>query len=153
MAESSVIEKRKKGFNMILNDAVRQALTSGHLAHLVTLNDDGSPQISVVWIELDGDEIVCAHLGSWKKVKNIQKDARVALSMETGGKTRNLDNYLVITGRARVTEGGAPELLHRLAQVYIGPGTKFPADNALAGYITHIQIEHIHGTGPWQTQN
>ena len=138
---------------MTLNDAVRQALTSGHLAHLVTLNADGSPQISVVWIELDGDEIVCAHLGSWKKVKNIQQDARVAISMETGGKTRNLDNYLVITGHARVTEGGAPELLHRLAQVYIGPGTKFPADNAPAGYITHIQIEHIHGTGPWKTQN
>ena len=57
---------------MILNDAVRQALTVGHLAHLVTFNADGSPQISLVWVGLDGDEIVCAHLGSWKKVKNIQ---------------------------------------------------------------------------------
>ena len=53
---------------MILNEAVRQALTAGHLAHLVTLNPDGSPQVSVVWVGLDGDEIVCAHLGSWKKV-------------------------------------------------------------------------------------
>ncbi|GAC1487857.1 MAG: PPOX class F420-dependent oxidoreductase [Ktedonobacteraceae bacterium] len=138
---------------MVLNDAVRQALTSGHLAHLVTLNADGSPQVSLVWVDLDGDEIVCAHLGSRKKVKNIQQDARVALSMETGGRSGILDNYLVISGRARVTEGGAPELLHRLAQIYIGPGTKFPADNSPAGYITHIQVERVSGVGPWQTQN
>ncbi len=135
---------------MVLNDTIRQALTAGHLAHLVTLNTDGSPQISLVWVGLDGDEIVCAHLGSWKKVRNIQQDDRVALSMETGGKTGGLDNYLVITGRARITEGGAPELLNQLAQVYIGPGTKFVPDTAPPGYITHIQVEHIHGHGPWQ---
>ena len=93
---------------MILNDAVRQALTAGHLAHLVTLNSDGSPHISIVWVGLDGDEIVCAHLGSWKKVKNIQQDDRVSLSMVTGGKTGLLENYLVISGRARITEVARP---------------------------------------------
>ena len=122
---------------MVLNDAVRQALTSGHLAHLVTL---------------DGDEIVCGHLGMQQKLKNVQQDARVALSMVTGGRTGYLDNYLVISGRARVTEGGAPELLHRLAQVYVGPGTKFPADNSPPGYIMRIQVERVHGVGPWPIQ-
>jgi PPOX class probable F420-dependent enzyme len=136
---------------MILNDGVRQALTAGHLAHLVTLNSDGSPQISIVWVGLDGDEIVCAHLGSWKKVQNIQQDDRVSLSMVTGGKTGLLENYLVISGRARITEGGAPELLHELAQLYLGPGIKFPAPTSPPGYITHIQIEHVHGHGPWRT--
>jgi PPOX class probable F420-dependent enzyme len=100
---------------MILNDTVRQALTSGHLAHLVTLNKDGSPQVSIVWGGLDGDEIVCAHQNFYKKLKNIQRDTRVALSMVTGGKTNGLDNYLLINGRARITEGGASELLNQLA--------------------------------------
>lgn len=135
---------------MILNDAVRQALTAGHLAHLVTLNTDGSPQVTLVWVGLDGDEIVSGHLGSRQKVKNIQKNARVALSMETGGITGVLDNYLVIYGHARITEGGAPELLHRLAQVYVGPGTKFPADNSPPGYIIRITVESIRGVGPWR---
>lgn len=135
---------------MILNEAVKQALTAGHPAHLVTLNTDGSPQVTLVWVGLDEDEIVCGHLGSWQKVQNIQKDARVALSMETGGKTGALDNYLVISGHARITEGGAPELLHRLAQTYIGPGANFPAANAPGGYITHIAIERISGVGPWK---
>lgn len=135
---------------MILNDTVRQALTAGHLAHLVTLNKDGSPQVSIVWVGLENDEIVCAHFNFYQKLKNIQRDARVALSMATGGKTNGLDNYLVINGRARVTEGGAPELLNRLAQVYIGPGATYAPDGAPQGYITRITAEHIHGVGPWK---
>ena len=134
---------------MILNDTVRQALTSGHLVHLVTLNKDGSPPVSIVWVGLDGDEIVCAHQNLYQKLKNIQRDARVALSMITGGKTDGLDNYLVINGRARITEGGASELLNQLAQIYIASGTTFAPDGAPQGYITHITAEHIHGNGPW----
>jgi PPOX class probable F420-dependent enzyme len=137
---------------MILNDTVRQTLTAGHLAHLVTLNSDGSPQVSIVWVGLDGDEIVSAHLNLYKKLKNIQRDGRVALSMVTGGKTNGLDNYLVIDGRARISEGGAPELLNRLAQIYIAPGTTFPPSGgggAPQGYITRITAERIHGIGPW----
>lgn len=138
---------------MQVNEAVRQALTAGQNAHLVTLNPDGSPQISLVWVGLDKDEIVCAHLGSWKKVQNIQHDARVALSLETGGASRGMEHYLVISGHAYITEGGAPELLHQLAQVYRGPGTRYPPENSPAGYITHIKIEHIYGIGPWTTQS
>ncbi|EFH83683.1 PPOX class F420-dependent oxidoreductase [Ktedonobacter racemifer] len=134
---------------MILNDTLRQALSSGHLAHLVTLNKDGSPQVSVVWVGLDGDEIVCAHFNLYQKLKNIQRDARVALSMATSGKTNGLDNYLVINGRARITEGGAPELLNQLAQIYIAPGTTYAPDGAPQGYITRITAERIHGNGPW----
>jgi hypothetical protein len=82
-------------------------------------------------------------------LKNIQRDARVALSMVTGGKTNGLDNYLVINGRARVTGGGASELLNQLAQIYIAPGTTFAPDGSPAGYITRITVEDIHGLGPW----
>jgi PPOX class probable F420-dependent enzyme len=135
---------------MILNDAVQHALTSGHTAHLVTLNPDGSPQVSLVWVGLDGDEVVCAHLSPWKKVRNIRRDARVTLSLETGGKSRGMENYLVISGRARVTEGGAPELLRRLAQVYRGRGTQYPPEGSPAGYITHIEVESVYGIGPWK---
>jgi len=132
-----------------LNYTVRQALTAGHLSHLVTLNSDGSPQISIVWVGLDGDEIVCAHQRLHQKLRNIQRDARVALSMVTGGKTNGLNNYLVINGRARVTEGGASKLLNQLAQTYIAPGTIFVPDGSPQGYITHITVERIHGIGPW----
>jgi PPOX class probable F420-dependent enzyme len=93
----------------------------------VTLNPDGSPQVSVVWVGLDGDEIVAGHLPEHRKVRNIRNDSRVALSIETD--TRNamgLDEYLVIYGTARITEGGAAELLQRLARTYLGPDVRFP---------------------------
>ncbi len=61
-----------------LNNEVRAALTSGHLAHLVTLNADGSPQVAIVWVGLDGDEIVSAHLsGAQRKLSNVRHDSRV----------------------------------------------------------------------------
>jgi PPOX class probable F420-dependent enzyme len=136
----------------ILNEAARAALTAGHLAHMVTLDADGTPQVTIVWTGLDGDEIVTAHMGAWKKVRNVQRDARVALSLETGGRNEmGLDNYLVIHGTARVQEGGAPELLQRLAEVYIGPGVKFPPmDDPPGGYVVRTTPTRIVGVGPWE---
>lgn len=138
----------------VLNDAARQALTSGHLAHLVTLNPDGSPHVTVVWVGLEGDEIVSGHLGAYQKVRNVQRDNRVVLSMETGGANEiGLANYLVIHGRARITEGGAADLLQQLAYTYIGPGVTFPPmDNPPAGYVLRITPERVGGTGPWQVE-
>jgi PPOX class probable F420-dependent enzyme len=137
-----------------LPDSARAVLESPALAHLVTLNPDGSPQVSVVWVGLDGDEIVAGHLPEHRKVRNIRNDSRVALSIETD--TRNaigLNEYLVIHGTARITEGGAAELLQRLAHSYLGPDVRFPPmDNPPSGYITHISVDRISGVGPWAAQ-
>jgi PPOX class probable F420-dependent enzyme len=134
-----------------LPDSVRALIESGRLAHLVTIEPDGRPQVSIVWVGLDGDELVAGHLPEHRKVRNIRRDPRVALTIEAG--TRNaigLDEYVVIHGRARITEGGAPELLQRLAHVYLGPDVKFPPmDDPPPGYITHIAVERIGGVGPW----
>ena len=121
------------------------------MAHLVTLNGDGSPQLSCVWVGLDGEEIVCAHLPRHRKVKNIERDSRVALSIEADGLNAiGLKEYLVVYGSARVTEGGAPELLGRLARTYLGPDVEFPPmPNPPTGYITHITVDRIAGVGPW----
>lgn len=135
----------------ILTDPVRDALTAGRLAHLVTVNPDGSPQVSLVWIGVDGDEIVAAHMGTGRKVHNVARDPRVALTVEAeGANAAGMANYLIVHGRARLSEGGAPELLQQLAEVYIGPGVKFPPfDNPPAGHVIHITPERIGGVGPW----
>ena len=134
-----------------LPDSARAVIESGALAHLVTLNPDGSPQVSCVWVGLDGDEVVCGHLPRHRKVENIERDPRVALSIE--GEQSNelgLKHYLVVYGRARITEGGGPDLLQRLAETYLGPGIKFPPmPDPPPGYITHITPQRIAGVGPW----
>ena len=135
----------------LLPDSARAVLESAALAHLVTLNPDGSPQVSVVWVGLDGDEIVAGHLPEHRKVRNIRNDSRVALSLETDERNAmGLNEYLVIYGTARITEGGAAGLLQRLARTYLGPGIRFPPmDSPPPGYITHITVDRISGVGPW----
>jgi PPOX class probable F420-dependent enzyme len=129
----------------------REVLESDELAHLVTLNPDGSPQVTCVWVGLEGDEIVSGHLGRWKKVRNIERDPRVALSIETRQTNdMGLREYLVVHGKARIEEGGAPELLQRLARTYIGPDVTFPPmPDPPPGCVTRITVDRLGGVGPW----
>jgi PPOX class probable F420-dependent enzyme len=136
---------------MELSLDVRTLLESSALAHMVTINPDGSPQVSVVWVGLDGDDIVSGHLPRNRKVQNVERDPRVVISME-GAKLSDvgLKEYLVVYGRAEVQEGGAPELLERLAKVYLGPDVKFPPmDDPPPGYVIRTTPEKLAGIGPW----
>jgi PPOX class probable F420-dependent enzyme len=135
----------------VLNDAARAAITSGHVAHLVTLAADGSPQLSAVWVGLDGDQIVSGHMGDRQKLRNIRRDPRVALSIETGVvNPMGLAEYLVIHGRGEVVDGDAAGLLQRLAHVYLGPDVVFPpGDHHPMGLILRITPERVGGVGPW----
>jgi PPOX class probable F420-dependent enzyme len=134
-----------------LPESARTVLESAALAHLVTVDPDGAPQVSIVWVGLDGDEIIAAHLPEHRKVRNIRRDPRVALSIETSKRNSvGLNEYLVVHGHARITEGGAPELLQKLAHTYLGPDVTFPPmENPPPGYITHIRVDRIGGVGPW----
>jgi len=135
----------------LLTAQTRALLESDALAHLVTLNPDGSPQVSCVWVGLDGAEIVTAHMHHRLKVRNVERDPRVVLSIEA--KTlneRGLREYLVVHGRARVLEGGARALLQDLAQVYLGPDAVFPPPSFQAsGFVMRITPERVGGVGPW----
>jgi PPOX class probable F420-dependent enzyme len=135
-----------------MHPGARTLLESDALVHLATINADGSPQVSVVWVGLDGDEIVSGHMQRRLKVRNVERDPRVVLSVEgTGLNSYGLKEYLVVHGRARVEPGGAAALLQRLAHVYLGPDVVFPAPNlpAEAGYVLRITPERLGGVGPW----
>ena len=98
---------------MNLNDAARDLIGKGADATLVTLDPDGSPQVSVVWVALqstpDGDELVSAHLAEHKKVRNIRNDPRVAVTIVSlEGAGQGMRPYLSITGTAPTVDGGAP---------------------------------------------
>jgi PPOX class probable F420-dependent enzyme len=139
---------------MKLDEHARLLIGSGADATLVTLNPDGSPQVSLVWIALQttpegDDEIVTAHLLEHKKIRNVRRDNRVALTVVSPDRSAPLTPYLSVTGTARVEEGGAPELLRELANTMMGPDAKFPPDDSPPGFLTHIAISKIGGMGPW----
>ncbi len=140
---------------MKIPQSVRELLAKAPLAHLTTLNSDGSPQVTVVWVGIENEEFVIGHLAVHQKVRNIRRDPRVALSL-LGDKTnaQGLREYLVAYGDARVTEGGAVPLLQRLAPIYLGSKADFPppAMRNIPGYVTRIAPARFSGIGPWAAQ-
>ena len=136
---------------MTVHDEVRRILESGALAHVATIDPDGKPHVTIAWVGVEDDEIVFATLGDQRKLRNVRRDPRVTISIETD-RTNDigLREYLVVYGSGRVTEGGAPELLQELAYTYLGPGVKFPPmPDPPPGYVTRVAIERVAGVGPW----
>jgi PPOX class probable F420-dependent enzyme len=140
---------------MKIPHSVHELLPKAPVAHLTTLKSDGSPHVTVVWVGIENEEFVIGHMAAHKKVRNVQRDPRVALSLlSEKSNAQGLREYVVIYGNARVTEGGAVDLLQRLARIYLGPDADFPpaAMRNISGYITRITPTRFAGVGPWNTQ-
>ena len=84
----------------------------------------------------EGDELVSAHLNEYRKTRNVRRDPRVAVTILGPSGPANCRDYLTVTGSARIVEGGAPELLKRLAKSDVGQRRTFPAAQR-AGGIAH----------------
>ena len=129
-------------------------LATGPIAHVVTLNAQGDPDVSVAWVGVEDDEIVIGTLSDQRKLRNLRTDPRVAMSFQAPGRDAyGLDRYLVLRGRARVTEGGAAALLQRLAWVYLGPDVTFPPmPNPPPGFVIRMSVEKVSGNGDWSSR-
>ncbi|GAB2924637.1 PPOX class F420-dependent oxidoreductase [Streptomyces mayteni] len=134
----------------VLRPELRDLIASGPMAHLSTINADGSPQVSVVWIGLDGDELVSGHLAWYAKLRNIERDPRVVLSFDAPRVPGVfLNEYATLRASATVESSDeAWDLLDRLAKVYMAPDAEFPAPRS-PGYVVRYRIERVGGVGPW----
>jgi PPOX class probable F420-dependent enzyme len=133
-----------------LSPELRDLIATAPLAHLVTTNSDGTPQVSVIWIGVDGDDIVSGHMNFYLKLRNLQRDPRFVLSFEaprTPGTV--MAEHAIVRGTAVIEEGGAHALLTRLADKYVSPGFPFPAPAEIPGYIVRYRAERVTGVGPW----
>ena len=120
------------------------------MAHLSTINADGSPQVTVIWIGLDGDDLVSGHMSRHLKLRNIERDPRVVLSF-AAPRERGvfLNPYAVVRARATVQPSdGAWDLLNRLTKVYVAADAEYPRAKA-PGYIARYSVERVGGVGPW----
>ncbi len=97
-------------------DAARAIFAKRALAHVASLEPDGSPNVTPVWVELDGDEVVINTALGRAKARNLAADPRVAVSIADPD-----DPYVVIALRGTVvtfTTDGADEVINRLAKKY-----------------------------------
>ncbi|MFB0625885.1 PPOX class F420-dependent oxidoreductase [Streptomyces sp. AB3(2024)] len=102
-----------------LNDAVRRLLDSPHPAVLSTIDPDGSPQSSVVWVTRDGDDVLISTERGRRKERNAARDGRVGLTVFD---LANPYLYAEIRGTVTVTEDTGRTVAVRIAEEYLGPG-------------------------------
>lgn len=132
-------------------DSARELLATGILAHVVTIGPDGTPHVTLAWAGFDGDEVVFStFFPDQRKVWDLRRDPRVTLSFQAHENPgEGLQPYLVVEGRARITEGGALDVMDRLAEFYLGPGQKYPMRDLPSGAVMHVTVGRIYGQGPW----
>ena len=129
---------------------LRELIASGPMAHLTTINADGSPQVTVIWIGLDGDDVVSGHMARYAKLRNIERDPRVVLSFDAPRAPGVfLNDYAVLRARATIEPGeDAWNLLNDLTKVYVSPDADFPTPKG-PGFLVRYSVERIGGVGPW----
>jgi PPOX class probable F420-dependent enzyme len=136
-----------------ITKGVRDFLATGPLAHIVTLDPDGTPQVTLAWAGVEGDRIVWSSFSDQRKLENLRRDPRITLSFEahdSGGAA--LHPYLVIQGRATVTPGGALDVMDRLAPSYIGQD-RFPSRDVPPGFTVLVDVDRVYGVGDWRDRD
>ncbi len=134
-----------------LTPGARAFLATGMFAHIVTLNRDGTPHVSLAWAGVDGDDVIWSTFSDQHKIDNLRRDPRITLSFQThesGGEV--LHPYLVVQGRATITEGGALEVMDLLAPNYLGPGAIFPMRDVPPGLTVRVAVDKVYGQGAWR---
>jgi len=135
--------------------SARELLATGPLAHVVTIDPDGTPRATLAWAGFDGDELVMATFFGLDqpKLRNIRRDPRVVVSFQQKEHDgQSLWPYLVVQGRARIEDGGALAVMDHLAQYYIGPNQQFPMRDVPDGIVVRVAIDRIYGQGPWREE-
>ncbi len=123
-------------------DDVAEVLRQPVFAHLATINPDGTPQVTVIWLDVEGDRIVFSTAEGRVKPRNLRRDPRVSLSLTPPGKPyRNI----VIKGRAVVIEPRGFGLIDRLAHKYTGSDRYEWATPGQVRVDVEIEVDHISG--------
>lgn len=126
-----------------LTEAQKKLLEGKNFVSVATINKDGSPQVSPVWADFDGKYVVLNSEEKRRKVRNLKRDPRVALSVYD---QENPYSYIEIRGRVvEITTKGAFEHIDKLAKKYIGQ-EKYPWNKPEdVRVIIKVEPEHVAG--------
>ena len=129
-----------------LTDAQKKLLAEGtNFVHFATVNKDGSPQVTPVWVDFDGTHVLVNTEEKRRKVRNVKRDPRIALNVLAPG---NPYQYTEIRGRVvEITAAGGAEHIDKMAKKYMGVD-KYPYNQpGDVRVILKIVPEHVSGMG------
>ncbi len=130
-----------------LPESARKLLEDRAYAHIVTRNPNGTPQLTMVWVDVDGDDIVFNTAEGRLKVSNLRRDPHVSISVQDRDDPQS---YLLVHGRVKeITAEGADAHIDNLAKRFLDEDTypyRMPDEQRL---LVRIEADRITGLGPW----
>jgi len=121
----------------------RALLEAPNFAHFVTLMKDGSPQVTPVWVDYDGEFVIINTAEGRQKPRNLVRDNRVALSVIDQD---NPYKYIQVRGKvAETTTTGARDHIEMLCRKYRGPDARYPHREGEVRVMYKIATEHVEG--------
>jgi PPOX class probable F420-dependent enzyme len=134
-----------------LPEPVKKILQDQTHGHVTTFNPKGKPQVTLVWLDVDGDEVVFNTAEGRVKPRNLRGNPSIIISAQDPNSPRS---YMVFYGKGTVVEAGAEEHIDKLAKKFMGVDTypfRKPGEVRL---IVRIAVDRIGGHDdsmtPWQ---
>ncbi|RJQ78443.1 PPOX class F420-dependent oxidoreductase [Pseudonocardiaceae bacterium YIM PH 21723] len=124
----------------MFTDSTRAVFDGKNFGTVATLNADGSPHTSVVWVRLDGDDVLFSTLRGRKKDRNLARDQRVSITVVDH---ENPYHYVEVRGSVTIQDDPAGELIQELSQKYFGKPWKHDEGRI----IVRISPEHVYERG------
>ena len=128
-----------------LPQSVKRILEDKAYGHIITFGASGKPQVTMVWVDVDGDEVVFNTAEGRLKPKNLQRDPRVVISVQD---RNDPQAYMVFHGTASITEAGADAHIDKLAKRFLGADKypfRRPGEKRL---MVRVKVDRIGGYGP-----
>ena len=128
-----------------LPQSVKRILEDKAYGHVITFNASGKPQVTMVWVDVDGDEVVFNTAEGRLKPKNLRRDPRVVVSVQD---RNDPQSYMVFHGNATISEAGADAHIDKLAKRFLGADKypfRRPGEKRL---IVRVKVDRIGGYGP-----
>src|SRR5436190_11068888 len=125
--------------------SLRTMLEDKAYGHVVTFNAQGKPELTMVWMDVEGDELLFNTSEGRRKPDNIRHDPRVIVSVQD---RNHPQAYAVFHGKGRVTDAGADDHIDKLAKRFMGADKypfRQPGEKRL---IVRISVDRIGGFGP-----
>ncbi len=128
-----------------LPDSAKKVLQDKAYGHVVTFGAGGRPQVTMVWLDVEGDEVLFNTAEGRMKPRNLRSDPRVIISVQDRNEPQA---YMVIHGTATVTEAGADAHIDKLAKRFLGVDKypfRQPGEKRL---IVRVKVDRIGGFAP-----
>jgi PPOX class probable F420-dependent enzyme len=123
-----------------LPDAAKAWLDDKTFVTVATVNDDGSPQLSVLWAKRDGDDVLLSTIKGRRKFENWSRDPRVSVLVPNPA---NPYEYVEVRGTVTMTDGGGDDLISELSGKYRGvtPYPRIGPDEVRV--VVRVHAEHV----------